>query len=180
MGGVHGANRHGGNALTDVTVFGVRSAKKAVEYIQPKEYVDVDELAMPELGRYEKLASRDTGFTPPTLMDLVRVNMWENVGVIRDSYMLVEAYQKLNEIRDSTRRMLAKPGKQLLNALELIMALDVCEFIIRAAMERRESRGAHFRLDHPNEDPAWRKTIILSKRDYAIQIDHAAIGEAFE
>lgn len=180
MGGVHGANRHGGNALTDVTVFGVRAARKAVEYIQGKELGDLDEFAEPELEYYEKLSSREVGFTPPTLMDLVRENMWENVGVIRDSHMLVEAYERLSNIRDSTRSILAKPGKQLLNALELIMALDVCEFIIRAAMERRESRGAHYRLDHPEEDPAWRKTIILSKKDDAIQIAHAAIGEAYE
>ncbi|TFH19406.1 FAD-binding protein [Candidatus Bathyarchaeota archaeon] len=179
VGGVHGANRHGGNALTDVTVFGVRTAKKAVEYAESKSMVDVDELAESEIERYKRLASRDTGFTPPTLMDLVRENMWENVGVIRDSYTLVEAYQKLSELRDSTRSLLAKPGKQLLNALELIMALDVCEYITRAAMERRESRGAHFRLDHPTEDPTWRKTIILSKKDGAIQVGYAAIGEAF-
>ncbi|TRO52160.1 FAD-binding protein [Candidatus Bathyarchaeota archaeon] len=179
MGGVHGANRHGGNALTDITVFGVRAAARAVEYASSKTLVDVDMLAQEEIERYEKLASRETGFTPPTLMDLVRENMWDNVGVIRDSYMLVDAYQRLSELRDSTRSMLAKPGKQLLNALELIMALDVCEFIIRAAMERRESRGAHFRLDHPSEDPAWRKTIILSKKNGAIEINYAPIGEAF-
>jgi len=71
-------------------------------------------------------------------------------------------------------------GADSLDTVELIMALDVCEYIIRAAMERRESRGAHYRLDHPEEDLEWRKTIILSKRDEAIQIDHAAIGEAFE
>ncbi len=179
MGGVHGANRHGGNALTDITVFGIRAAARATEYVSSKTLVDVDELAQEEIERYEKLASRETGFTPPTLMDLVRENMWNNVGVIRDSYLLVDAYQRLSELRDSTRSMLAKPGKQLLNALELIMALDVCEFIIRAAMERRESRGAHFRLDHPDEDPAWRKTIILSKKNEAIEINFAEIGEAF-
>ncbi|TRO52346.1 FAD-binding protein [Candidatus Bathyarchaeota archaeon] len=179
MGGVHGANRHGGNALTDITVFGVRAAARAVEYASSRSLVDVDTFAQEEIDRYEKLASRETGFTPPTLMDLVRENMWDNVGVIRDSYMLVDAYQRLSGLRDSTRSMLAKPGKQLLNALELIMALDVCEFIIRAAMERRESRGAHFRLDHPNEDPAWRKTIILSKKNEAVEISYAPIGEAF-
>jgi fumarate reductase (CoM/CoB) subunit A len=180
MGGVHGANRHGGNSLTDITVFGVRAAKRAAEYIQSKSLVDVDELAKPELERYEHLSSRETGFTPPTIMNLVREFMWEKVGVIRNSYTLVDAYQRLNELRDSTRSLLAKPGKQLLNALELIMALEVCEYIIRAAMERRESRGAHFRLDHPEEDPDWRKTIILSKEGEAIQLDYAAIGEAFE
>ena len=179
MGGIHGANRHGGNALTDVTVFSVRAARKAVEYIRSRENVDVATLANSELERYDRIVSREIGYTPPTLMDLVRENMWENVGVIRDSHMLVEAYQKVNEIKDSTRSLLAKPGKQLLNGLELIMALDVCEFIIRAAMERRESRGAHYRLDHPEEDPYWRKTIILSKKGEAIQIEHAEIGEAF-
>jgi succinate dehydrogenase/fumarate reductase flavoprotein subunit len=180
MGGIHGANRHGGNALTDVTVFGVRAAQRAVDYAKTQKHVDVDELAQSELDRYEKLTRRDVGYTPPTLMDLVRENMWNNVGVIRDSYMLVDAYDRLSQIRDSTRSVLAKPGKQLLNALELLMALDVCEYIIRAAMERRESRGAHYRLDHPEESPEWRKTIILSKKDEAIQIDYAEIGEAFD
>jgi L-aspartate oxidase len=60
------------------------------------------------------------------------------------------------------------------------MAFDTCEFIIRASMERRESRGAHFRLDHPSEEPTWRKTIILSKKDSAIRINHVEIGEAFD
>jgi succinate dehydrogenase/fumarate reductase flavoprotein subunit len=179
MGGVHGANRHGGNALTDVTVFSVRAAQKAVEYIQNKKLIEVDELAETEIERYKKLASRETGFTPATLMKQLRENMWENVGVIRDSNMLVEAYKRLSELRDSTRTLVAKPGKQLLAALELFMALDTCELIIRAAMERRESRGAHYRLDHPEEDPCWRKTIVLSKKDSAIQINHVEIGEAF-
>ncbi len=180
MGGIHGANRHGGNALTDVTVFGVRAAQQAVDYAKTHEIVDIDELAETELKRYEKLTMRDVGYTPSTLMDLVRENMWNNVGVIRDSYTLVEAYGRLSQIRDSTRNVLAKPGKQLLYALELQMALNVCEYIIRAAMERRESRGAHYRLDHPEEKPEWRKTIILSKKDEAIEITYAMIGEAFE
>jgi succinate dehydrogenase/fumarate reductase flavoprotein subunit len=179
MGGVHGANRHGGNALTDVTVFGVRAAQKSVEYIRGKELVEVDVIAEKEIERYKKLASRETGFTPATVMKQLRENMWENVGVIRDSHMLVEAYKRLSELRDSTRSLLAKPGKQLFAALELFMTLDVCEMIIRAAMERRESRGAHFRLDHPEEDPMWRKTIMLSKKNSAIQIDHVPIEETY-
>jgi succinate dehydrogenase/fumarate reductase flavoprotein subunit len=166
--------------LTDVTVFGVRAAQRAVEYAETHDFEDVEELAKPELERYEKLTFRDVGYTPPTLMDLVRENMWENVGVIRDSYSLVAAYERLGELRDSARNILAKPGKQLLNALEALMALDVCEYIIRAAMERRESRGAHYRLDHPKEDPLWQRTIILSKQETAIQIDYAEIGEAFD
>ncbi len=179
MGGIHGANRHGGNALTDVTVFGVRAAQKAMEYIDGKEQVNVEEIAEAELDRIEALSKRETGYTPPTVMNLLRENMWDYAGVIRSAEMLVEAYETLSEIRDSSRRLLAKHGKQLLAALELQMAIDACEFIIRAAMERKESRGAHYRLDHTEEREEWRKTIILSMMGEAIQITHAKIGEAY-
>jgi fumarate reductase (CoM/CoB) subunit A len=179
MGGVHGANRHGGNALTDLTVFSIRAAQKSVEYIQNKKHIKVYELAEKEIERYMALTKRDTGFTPITVLKQLRDNMWENAGVLRSSQSLVESYERLSELRSSTRNLIAKPGKQLQSALELIMALDTCEFIIRAAMERRESRGAHFRLDHPYQDELWRKTIILAKKGSAIQIKHVKIGEAF-
>jgi L-aspartate oxidase len=51
--------------------------------------------------------------------------------------------------------------------------------IIRAAMERRESRGAHYRRDHPAEDPAWRRTIIVSRKGESMELSTAALGEAF-
>ena len=179
MGGIHGANRHGGNALTDVTVFGARAAKKALEYSVGKELVDIDELSSDEAERIEELSKRETGFTPAVVMSLLRENMWENVGVLRDADMLVEAYKKLSELRDSSRLLQAQHGKQILAALELEMALDASEFIIRAAMERKESRGAHYRLDYPEEREEWMKTVILSKQDKAIKVTHAKIGEAY-
>ncbi len=179
MGGIHGANRHGGNALTDVTVFSARAAKKAMQYIKDKEIVEVEEIAEPELERIEALSKRETGYTPPTVMNLLRENMWENAGVIRNADMLVKAYESLSNIRDSSRRLLAKHGKQLLSALELQMAIDASEMIIRAAMERKESRGAHYRIDHPEEREEWEKTIILNKKENAIQITHAKIGKAY-
>ncbi len=179
MGVIHGANRHGGNALTDVTVFGRRAALKAMEYCAGRELVDIEELASDEVERIEKRSKRETGFTPAAIMERLRENMWENAGVIRDADMLMAAYEKLSEFRDSTRLILALHGKQMLAALELEMALDTSEFIIRAAMERKESRGAHYRLDYPVEREEWKKTIILSKQDTAIKVTHAKIGEAY-
>jgi succinate dehydrogenase / fumarate reductase flavoprotein subunit len=179
MGGIHGANRHGGNALTDVTVFGRRAALKAMEYCDGRELVDIEELASDEVERIEKRSKRETGFTPAAIMERLRENMWENAGVIRDADMLMAAYEKLSEFRDSTRLILALQGKQMLAALELEMALDTSEFIIRAAMERKESRGAHYRLDYPLEREEWKKTIILSKQGTAIKVSHAKIGEAY-
>ena len=150
-----------------------------MQYIKDKEIVEIEEMAEPELERIEALSKRETGYTPPTVMNLLRENMWENVGVIRNADMLVKAYEALSNLRDSSRRLLAKHGKQLLSALELQMAIDASEMIIRAAMERKESRGAHYRLDHPEERKEWEKTIILSKKENAIQITHAKIGEAY-
>ena len=179
MGGVHGANRHGGNALTDVTVFSTRAAQKAMDYLNDKEYVEIDELAESEIVRIDTMSKRETGFTPLTVMKLLRDNMWENAGVVRNAEMLVEAYENLAEIRHSSMRLLAQHGKQLLAALELQLAIDAAEMIIRAAMERKESRGAHYRLDFPDARKEWIKTVILSKKDEAIQITHAKIGEAY-
>jgi fumarate reductase (CoM/CoB) subunit A len=180
VGGVHGANRHGGNALTDVTVFGVRAASRAAEYAVTVSHEEVEGLVEEDVQYYQGLAKRETGYTTKSVMGVLRETMWEKAGVIRDSQMLVEAFEKIQELRDSTRRVMAQPGRQMISALEMPMALDAAEMIVRAAMMRRESRGAHYRLDHPEEDPSWIKTVTISKKDSAMQLTTAPIGEAFE
>jgi succinate dehydrogenase/fumarate reductase flavoprotein subunit len=179
VGGVHGANRHGGNALTETAVFGTRAGARAADYIEKVENANVEKLAEPELERYRLMVKRETGFTPPTIINLLRGSMWENAGIVRDSYKLVEAYDKVSEMRESLRTVMAQPGRQMAAALELPMALDASELIIRAAMMRRESRGAHYRTDHPDEDPKWRKTIIIRKREEAMELTTVPLGEAF-
>ncbi len=59
--------------------------------------------------------------------------------------------------------MMASRGRDMLVALEAPMALDAAEMIVRAAMERRESRGAHYRSDYPLEDQKWLKPVIISE-----------------
>jgi succinate dehydrogenase/fumarate reductase flavoprotein subunit len=112
-------------------------------------------------------------------MGVLRDTMWEKAGVVRDSETLVDAFEKIEELRDSARRLMAQRGRQMISALEIPMALDAAEMIVRAAMMRRESRGAHYRLDHPEEDPSWVKTVVISKNDSAMQVTTAPIGEAF-
>lgn len=180
VGGVHGANRHGGNALTAITVFGARAGASAAEFADKTTLVDVPELAAEELDRYTRITVRETGFTPRHIMDQLRESMWENAGIVRNSEMLIAAFQKVQELRAAALRIMAQPGRQLLDALEVPMALDTAEFIIRGAMERRESRGAHFRTDHPEEDPDWIKTVILGKKEKAIEINTKPLGDAFD
>ncbi len=180
VGGVHGANRHGGNALTDVTVFGARAGIYASKYVESVTFETVEKIAEMELKRYEILQKRESGYTPETIMDLLRVNMWENAGIVRDSFKLVDAYERIQEIRTTTRKMLAYPGRQMMAALEVPMALDAAEMTVRAAMARKESRGSHYRTDHPEEDTKWLKTIIITKDEKAMGIETVPIGEAFD
>ena len=180
VGGVHGANRHGGNALTDVTVFGARAGARAVEYAGTVEHADPDDDPAQEYEGYRRFSERETGYTPRTIMNVLREVMWEKAGIVRDGGSLVEAYEKIQELRETATRIHAEPGRQTLYALELPMALDSAELIIRAAMERRESRGAHYRRDHPESSPEWLKTVVLRKQGNAVAVAHVALGEAFK
>jgi succinate dehydrogenase/fumarate reductase flavoprotein subunit len=180
MGGVHGANRHGGNALTDITVFGARTGSKAADFVKKGVHVDLDEFVKEEVKRYEQMGQREIGFLPSMIMNLLRETMWEKVGIVRNSVMLVEAYEKINELRDTTLKLQIQPGRQMMAALELCMALDAAELIIRGAMERYESRGSHFRTDHPEEDVNWLKSIVQYKKGNAIYVQVSPLNMVFE
>lgn len=179
VGGTHGANRHGGNALTEAAVFGARAGAGAAEHAVGAPAADAEALAEEEAERYDRIVGRSHGYTPADVMGALRGTMWEKAGVVRDGQMLVEAYQRVQELRDDSRQVAAGHGRPMMAALELPMALDAAEMIIRAAMERRESRGAHYRRDHPAEDPAWRRTIIVSRKGESMELSTAALGEAF-
>lgn len=160
VGGVHGANRHGGNALTDILVFGQRAGAAAAGYTKRKE--KINDLAKSELERYESILGRDQGYGAHEIMDRLRETMWAKAGIIRDVTSLSEAFEEVFDLKLMVGRVAAKKGRDMLVALEAPMALEVAEMIIRAAMERKESRGAHFRTDYPREDPEWLKPIVMS------------------
>ncbi len=160
VGGVHGANRHGGNALTDILVFGLRAGAASAGFAPRKE--KVTDLARPELERYETLLGRDQGYGAYEIMVRLKETMWAKAGIIRDSASLSEAFEEVFDLKLMADRMTAKNGRDMLVALEVPMALEVAEMIIRAAMERKESRGAHYRTDYPREDPSWLKPIVVS------------------
>jgi fumarate reductase (CoM/CoB) subunit A len=180
VGGVHGANRHGGNALTAITVFGARAGASAARNAETRDCIYVESIAEPEVKRYARLDVKDIGYLPRTVMDQLRGIMWEKVGVVRDSPGLLEGYETISELRDTCRLMSALPGRQRMYALEVPMALDVAEMIIRSAMNRHESRGAHFRKDYPEENPEWLKTTILRKKGKAMQLYSSPLNNVFK
>jgi succinate dehydrogenase/fumarate reductase flavoprotein subunit len=162
VGGIHGANRQGGNALTDNLVFGARAGASASDNAAKGKKRKVEDLAKSEIARYETIMAREQGYSPHELMDRLKETMWAKAGIIRDSACLAEAFENISELNLLAERVSAKKGRDMIVALEVPMALESSEMIIRAAMERKESRGAHYRTDYPNEDPRWLKPIYIS------------------
>jgi fumarate reductase (CoM/CoB) subunit A len=163
VGGVHGANRHGGNALTAITVFGARAGEAAAAYAKDRSLVGVDSLAEPELSRYTDLRSSEKGIPPGDLMSRLRELMWEKAGIIRGESRLKEFLSELIGLKREASSLKISSGNEMREALEVPMALDVAEMIASAALERRESRGAHFREDYPAEDECWLKVVVVEK-----------------
>ena len=163
VGGVHGANRHGGNALTDIIVFGARAGKAAAEYSKVSLYTNAFPEIISDTKLYSKLRSNKDGMAPIELMNSLRETMWEKAGIVRTKDSLLGALNKIKRLREGLPRLFARQPREMLVALEVSMALDVSTMIVRSALERTESRGAHFRYDYPEMNEGWLKMVVSRK-----------------
>jgi fumarate reductase (CoM/CoB) subunit A len=167
-GGVHGANRMGGNAMVEIIVFGARAGKYAAEYAKGAKEVEFEDLFEDE---YERLCSffRDKGVTPKVIRDRIATFMSEYVGVARRETDLKKALSELEALRaDELPKMRAPSGRSFnlgwVEAIQVPYMLDVAQMIIMSALHRTESRGAHFREDFPETKPEWlRHTSVMKK-----------------
>jgi succinate dehydrogenase / fumarate reductase flavoprotein subunit len=158
--GLHGANRLGGNSLTETIVYGRRAGEAAAAFsadcdlaLHPRRIVEAasDELdAM--VGPGSELAR--------PLQRALRDLMWERCGVTRDEAGLREAFARIEDLRaalpDVDVRPSAEGWSDLAQRLDLTAGLLVAEATVRGALARRESRGCHNRTDFPDLDPALR------------------------
>jgi succinate dehydrogenase / fumarate reductase flavoprotein subunit len=163
--GMHGANRLGGNSLSDLLVFGQRTGAAAaasaaeqseVPYVDPQAVqVAARELAAP----FE--AATGEGQDPYRLHEELQKTMGSLVGIFRTEEDLDEAIRRLAELRSRWGAVRIGGGRAYNPSWGLVYELRnmivVSEAIARSAKERRESRGAHSRLDYPDPDPVWAK-----------------------
>jgi len=165
---VHGANRLGGNSLLDTVVFGQRSGKKAVQYVQDKHTRVPAEKAMNEaVAKAEKKITTLTEgqASEPTfkIRSELGETMTNKVGIFRDKGPMTEAVQKIKDLKQRYKgcRVTYKGKKfnlDLLRTLELEGCLQVAEVIAQGALARQESRGSHTRLDFKDRDDVnWLK-----------------------
>jgi succinate dehydrogenase / fumarate reductase, flavoprotein subunit len=165
--GLHGANRLGGNSLSETVIFGRRAGEAAAAFSratesQPRSRQKI-QAASDELDRITREGEE---FARP-LQRALRNAMWEGCGVVRAEDGLREALAKLREIRTTAENVDVRPDSEgygdLAHALDLRASLVSAEASLLGAVERRESRGAHQRSDHPDLDPSLTVNLVISK-----------------
>lgn len=166
--GVHGANRLGGNALADTQVFGniagINSSKRAMN-TQLEEF-DEKEVKM-EINRIKDLFSEGT-FNPEDIKTQLREIMWNYVAIVRDEKGLKQAELELEKLEEKTNDMKVYSFKEfnngLITAIEVINMIKLAKLIVKSALLRKESRGAHYRLDYPEKnDQEYLKSFVINK-----------------
>jgi succinate dehydrogenase / fumarate reductase flavoprotein subunit len=160
--GLHGANRLGGNSLSDLLVFGRRAGLAAAEHAKRGELPTADSSQIEEAVQ-QMLApfERPDGDSPYVIHDDLQSVMQSLVGIFRDEQDLRRALSELDELKARAARVRVE-GSRLFNpgwhlAWDLHSMLTVAEAVTRSALTRRESRGAHSRIDYPGLDDAWGK-----------------------
>jgi succinate dehydrogenase / fumarate reductase flavoprotein subunit len=152
--GLHGANRLGGNSLSDLLVFGKRAGQYAARYAKdvsatPVDSKQVEEIATAAVAPFERQAKSSNAFT---LQSRLQEMMQDLVGIVRTGNELESALMNIRVLQQEAQAVFAE-GNRAYNpgwhtALELPHMLTVAEAIARAALERKESRGGHFREDY--------------------------------
>jgi succinate dehydrogenase / fumarate reductase flavoprotein subunit len=172
--GLHGANRLGGNSLSDLLVFGKRAGEHAAKFAREQgtagvEMTEVDDAVRRALKPFELgMKGTGNGEGPYAVQHDLQVMMQDLVGIVRNAPEMERALDGIGALRRRaggvgvTGNREYNPGWH--TALDLDNLLTVSEAVTRAAIERQESRGGHFRDDRPDKDPAYGKFNILVRK----------------
>jgi succinate dehydrogenase / fumarate reductase flavoprotein subunit len=160
--GLHGANRLGGNSLSDLLVFGRRAGLAAAQHAKRSSMVSIDNLQIEQAEKELLAPFSNSGTESPYAVhrDLQEV-MQNLVGIFRTEEDLKKALAELEKLRARAARVSVE-GSRLFNpgwhlSYDLKAMLIVSEAVTRSALARKESRGAHSRIDYPKVDPVWEK-----------------------
>lgn len=173
--GLHGANRLGGNSLSDLLVFGKRAGEYAAKYAKESKRGSITESQLEEFSK-QALApfERETNAVdqnPFQIQANLQERMQELVGIVRVENELIQAIDKIKDFGEQAGKASCggnrgyNPGWH--TAMELKHMITVAEAIARAAKERKESRGGHFREDFPNKSEEFGKVNICIRKDGA-------------
>ena len=182
--GINGANRLGGNSLSDLLVFGKRAGEYAAVFAKENSLGQTDEAQVAAITQ-EALApfENSAGENPYAVQRDLQETMQDNVGIVRNEGEMLTALEHLQQLRERARRVGViglrdfNPGWH--TALDLKNVLTISEAIARSALERKESRGAQFRDDYPEKSESFSKlnTMIAKGADGSMEVRLAPLPE---
>jgi succinate dehydrogenase / fumarate reductase flavoprotein subunit len=168
--GLHGANRLGGNSLSDLLVFGRRAGLYAADYAKSfKGALTINDDQVETYGR-EMLAPFESkgNENPYTIHADLQQSMQDLVGIIRTESELKQALENIARLKQRARNVKVEGNRQFNTgwhlALDLHSLLTFAEAATLAAIERKESRGGHTRNDYPNADAKFAKVNIVIRK----------------
>ncbi|MCL4742081.1 MAG: fumarate reductase/succinate dehydrogenase flavoprotein subunit [Phycisphaerales bacterium] len=181
--GLHGANRLGGNSLSDLLVFGKRAGEHAAAWAKQRPAPAPDEgqvrdAAAAALAPFD----RASGENPYTIQHDLQDMMQDRVGIVRTEADMAAALDALAALGRRSRSARVEGNREYNpgwhTALDLENLLTVSEAVARSALDRRESRGAHFREDHParSDEYAKHNTIVAKAPDGSMRLRREAIA----
>ena len=181
--GLHGANRLGGNSLSDLLVFGRRAGLAAAEHakaiqVMPTNSGQVEDATRELLAPFERAG----GENPYTIHRDLQEIMQNLVGIFRTKEDLIGALEELEKLKERVGD-LSVEGSRLFNpgwhlAHDLKAMLTVSEAVTRSALARQESRGAHSRIDHPHLDADWgTKNNVIVREGEAMALYQTLVPE---
>lgn len=169
-GGVFGAARLGGSAMSDTIVFGAIAGDNAAAHAQSISMPEPDreQVEMAEKWLRKMLNGGDQ--SPESLADDIRNTMWRYAGIMKTDGTLKTAIQQLDAIQPSIHTMRAQNMPELRTAVEARNMLDLGFMIAEACMLRQETRGCYWRIDYPNPDnDNWLKNIVVWRENDKIR-----------
>jgi succinate dehydrogenase / fumarate reductase flavoprotein subunit len=181
--GLHGANRLGGNSLSDLLVFGKRAGQYASEFAKSQSVPSLDEgqvedAAQRALAPFERGPNAEG---PYQVQESLQTTMQNLVGIVRTASEMERALSEL-EVLKARAQKVGVPGNREYNpgwhtALDLRHLMIVSEAVAQSALARKESRGGHFRDDYPDKDPEFAtfNHVIQRGPDGEMQLSRATI-----
>jgi len=169
--GLHGANRLGGNSLSDLIVFGKRAGEHAAAFAKANGAASIDD-AQVERATTLALAPFDRGSggeNPYAIQHDLQAMMQDLVGIVRQESEMAEALERLRGLWHRAERAGIGGNREYNSgwhtAIDLRNLLTISEAVARAGLERKESRGAHFREDYPEKSAEYSTFNIVIQRD---------------
>ncbi len=171
-GGVHGANRMGGNALTETLTFGKRAGDAAAQWALANRQNNKAFVAESLNAFLKKSSKNNTDINAVHLTEQLQKSMWEDGGILRNEQGLCALLEMVHRIdQQAAESSLEGNPDEIQRLLELRSAAATASLILQAALKREESRGAHFREDFPDQDDQnWKGALQVQRNSEGNEI----------